>query len=210
MISRPQHHGCRLVLVVVLRTFIVDHAHSMPYHCCIRGLLLFSTLSEIIVSARGCILFRCSSFLFEPCLEGTARLGTLLFFSLFDSFFNRIDGYFCVAQRAFVGMVGGGFCAEPSIDTFRVEYVSADGDLSDGDTLLEFFEAYHALHLHELINSLVIGLLLNHGYQLIYSLLIQRLELLLVHGAYHIIPDMLPKPMLCLDHLLIQLSLSDA
>jgi hypothetical protein len=89
---------------------------------------------------------------------------------------------------------------KPFIDALGVKDMLADGDLADGDTLLEFFEADHTLCLLELVHALIIRALSDQPYQSIDS---QFLVL-------HLPPYLLPHLYLVVLDLLLQLPLPNA
>ena len=72
------------------------------------------------------------------------------------------------------------FRTEPSINALGMEEMVTEGDLSHRCSFLEFLEADHALALHELVYSLVIGLLLDQAYHLVHSLFVVSCEQLLL------------------------------
>jgi len=62
--------------------------------------------------------------------------------------------------------------------------MQADGNLADGDTLLEFLEAYHTLCLLELVDALIIRSLSDQCNQSIDSLL------LVLHPSPYLYPHL--------------------
>lgn len=100
---------------------------------------------------------------------------------------------------------------EPAVDALGVENVVADRDLADRNPVTELFEADDALQLHELVDFLVVGLLLDKLEQLAYAHLILKCCLSRVHGPHHVRPKVQAQVPhhLVLDHLLTELPFPD-